>query len=1652
MNWTELHARLLTQAFAQLLGRAERGAVAYCRCLPKEVVGRLAADRAFSPGGWTVWCVAGENAPERRLLTADRAVELREEKGDPVLFLVEVGEAGAGMDGVYSAAREVAEGELFSVAIPLAAREITLSQSGVARRYAERAVLEARKGGKRGRVPPWAEFDFLVQVAAEGQHPGSKLPLLGLWPVQAQPQGSEGEDLALSRFFVERLLGAQAARLTPKERIANLKLLQPTSEQLCDLEEFVRAAGKQALLPALAELERKPHLWVHRLRVESAARAIEGLEWVPWRTRNGRLAKWSGLFEEAEGEPPAWILRPEPKSAAEYSKLQVRWKARPERLPAGSVQYRVRVLSPHDEELAAKEVWHGARPEQKCVFSNDDFATLSEDAVVSARVVIDVLGNESVEGVESEEFVIRFGEPPEKAAASGGLRVRAFSEGLVQLPSREQALALGECPPSVDERGFLVLRDPSSRRSFRVFRPHLVYEAEQDWFRRSGAVGRWSVRVRENGLPAEPVEFHPIGGAPAGPEIEELRERVRKASAKFAEQLSKQAGAVGQVYVQEGKTFENAAKPYVLAWAALLEQDAPQFALANTVEVQSLSGRTIGLIVLPSHPLRVAWRAAYDSLLFHAVFEEGVEPALARKEFGALDGAMFPAFLPGLEPDNPFVFADTLGLHAVALVPAADREPKASVALLARCLGEAGDGEAGPTVGRQSVNVLAREIERYLDIHPATRLLHVHALRAGDGMAVARALGQVQHAWQEEAETQAGEEEAETRAPLCFVLELYPSPAQRGLAGRFLSEASEKRRTGAGSLVAEDRWLLESVSVEGGVNLPKLRWARRAGEIPDRPAHLAVAFDTLGSHVEVTPAPAEQVSARFHAFGLLSFFEREYRSGPPAEWLSSVHLPAEGEKHPAERGHTERLIRMHRAVLQCVARSLGEPVGLPRLRTVISPEKEESLHKLHDLVDWVITLDRNAALEYFDSPRDHPEVYDMYVIDCVPEREDLGCLQLITTTTRLAEVRRIVDRALDDLGLSHSRRNAEFLVRHLKAVSGRLAIRLTGANAPTAELIALALAHAHCQQATANDPCWCSLQDGFLVPLDDVQDLLPDEDRDEEVRTRKVRPDFVYVCLVPRKGLAFRFVEVKYRRHLRSAGAPELLREVEEQVVSLRSAWSAWYGGSDLPATLRSLRRAKLARALRFYAHKARRHGLPEATFRELCTEIDRMVERGAEYNFAELAQAQRGWIFCPEFVGSEPLRITPEGLDTEVFLFGPALLPDSEFRRCFGFAAEPAGEETSLAADEPGEEGNAAEAEANAGCGAAGSTEPELLLGNDVLTGTPVTWRLSVKGNPHLLIAGLPGMGKTTCLVNLCVQMVHHGVRPVIFSYHQDIDRALETKLTAACFLDPHRLGFNPLRVTNRSNPNAHLDVAGALRDIFLGIYPELGDVQGEKIRDAVKQSFLECGWGSGRTAEDGLCEPQFSRFVEILQSDPRPDRSLRSLLARLAELADYGFFETGATPSIWELEGPVVLRLHGTQSEKLQDAFAALVLYALYKDMFRRGLAERIEHALVLDEAHRAARLSLIPRLGKECRKYGIALVLASQEAKDFHDSLFSVVANYLVLRVNEADARALVRNVASSDQERVLVDRIKHMERFRALYMSETSRRPCVVRLNP
>ena len=97
------HVRLLARAVASILGQPERGSVAFLRCLPSATVEAVAASGEFQVPGFKVYGITDREDAGGRLITADRAVELREDKDDSILLLIDTHRAGAGLDGIYSA-------------------------------------------------------------------------------------------------------------------------------------------------------------------------------------------------------------------------------------------------------------------------------------------------------------------------------------------------------------------------------------------------------------------------------------------------------------------------------------------------------------------------------------------------------------------------------------------------------------------------------------------------------------------------------------------------------------------------------------------------------------------------------------------------------------------------------------------------------------------------------------------------------------------------------------------------------------------------------------------------------------------------------------------------------------------------------------------------------------------------------------------------------------------------------------------------------------------------------------------------------------------------------------------------------------------------------------------------------------------------------------------------------------------------------------------------------------------------------------------------------------------------------------------------------------------------------------------------------------
>jgi hypothetical protein len=1670
---TPQHVSHLAQAITNRLGTPTAGAVAFLRCLPSEQVDALADSDAFSVPGWTVNAVV--DATGQRRITADQAVEHREDKADAALLLIDPLRAGAGLDGIYSAGREIGEAELFQEALKLA-RKPMYGRTAVL----DNAVWRAERLGRRRRLTPWSKFDFYVSAA---QDIGRSLARLGLWPIASDEDPSTSE-LDLSAELADRLLYVSDTRAIA-ERVRALQL-EDAEDKNFALEQALRSAAGMSPEEAARHIEDQRELWLGSIKPGFASEELRRLHLTSWRDAKGNVLKWSGLTRpDGEDTAPRLVLD-RTASTKDRAQLTVRWTTDPEEIVVGGVEYRVSVIAGEDV-LAERVAHHRDHRTQQVSIGVDDFEDLEGTEKFDAVVEIAAVGQETVAPVQSEAFTLEFGETIKELTSSSGQVVRTLVEGAIAIGDRAAFDQLVSGPGAAeraveDKKGYLTWRGDTATRAAKVFRPALLRAVERDWIQRGGKIGYWTQVVRADGSPIGDIEFVDIETA----DVSTTTERARDASRRLADELGT-AGLLG-VVIPSGWT---AADNYVNAWEKALDAGAASLARHGTVEVRAQSGVLIGLLVTPLHPLRFAWHAHYDQVVAHARFEQGLLPGHIQSAVQPIDSAFFPFALPGQDKGPGFIFADVIGFHTVAMTVDGEREPKAATALLAACLG-AGTASA-PSIGQASAAAIAREIGHYLDCYGGASgerpdLLAIQAWRAGDGLTVARALGQALAA-------RGLNEDDEAEAALCFTLDLFHAPQAAG-AGQFLSAVGQRRRIGGQVLDPRDRWLAETASRPGEVLVPRLRWAKHQEPPIDdehawsrmRASHVSLAFDLFETSLGIVPLSSVSDVRPLQAWGLLRTLERRALSDLSLEWMTYSAPELNGEPAPEGRTASDRLRRIDRAVARATARALGgTSEDWPVLKTRLSVEHQLKIERMHAQSDWVITLDRNAALDYFDSPQDSPDAYDRFVIDTVPERADLTAVQLVTSTTKLDAVRDLVDEALGDMGLSSSERNSRFLVANLKALSGRLAIRLADGGTRTGELIALALMYAHCAAGGEQKGPWLNVAQGVLIPVDEIADHAPIVQMPAGEGESARRADFIHVSAPVRGPLEFRFVEVKHRRHLRTARQPDMLAHMVAQTGELRERWMDWFFGDGLEPLDRVVRRAQLARLMRFYVERAGRHRLSMQSFTRLNAEIDQLVLK-ENYLPGTVDSPDVGYVFCPEHRSGQVERIYPERSEAALWLFGPMMLPD-EISGAAGTIVLPSDPLTSefeaLRSEDTAGESTAADdmvapkigshqkEEANRADGLGGGDQPvgagtragnaehtrereiaaaeaaadpvDIRLGESV-TQLPVDWSVSIRSNPHMMMVGLPGMGKTTALINVSKQLTAAGIAPVVFSYHDDIDEKLADTIGPMRTVDFDGLGFNPLRV-DAPGPMAYIDVAGTLRDIFASIFPDLGEIQLEELRGAIKQSYDDLGWNE-RGAERPA-PPRFRTFLDILKSRPKPNQNL---LARLQELDDYGFFDgDDGAPGILTEGTPTLVRVHLSTNEIVQRAFSSFVLYSIYKDMFRRGVQLRLTHAVIFDEAHRAAKLKLIPRLAKECRKYGLALALASQGIRDFDSGLFEAVANYLVLRVTEADARTLARNTGPTVEQQRTTDRLKALEPYHAMFFSATSQKPVMLRLS-
>lgn len=269
--------------------------------------------------------------------------------------------------------------------------------------------------------------------------------------------------------------------------------------------------------------------------------------------------------------------------------------------------------------------------------------------------------------------------------------------------------------------------------------------------------------------------------------------------------------------------------------------------------------------------------------------------------------------------------------------------------------------------------------------------------------------------------------------------------------------------------------------------------------------------------------------------------------------------------------------------------------------------------------------------------------------------------------------------------------------------------------------------------------------------------------------------------------------------------------------------------------------------------------------------------------------------------------------------------------------------------------------------------------------------------------------------------------------------------------------LPFSPFECTEATGIGSWKANADAVAEIFAYI-ASLGDMQRDVVFTSILDAYRACGFYDDMT-DDEVEQHDLPTLAQVMQKieQNKQKRHISNVSARCRRLLDMGLFNPQThTADLLTLaqiahQHGLIIDLHRHYSEDLQLAAGAFILRKIYQDMFHWGKADRLRLAIVLDEAHRLAKDTTLPRIMKEGRKFGVAVIVASQGLDDFHPDIVKNVGSKILFRMNFPESRkaaGFIRGRSGQD----LAARIEQLAVGSAYVQTPTMNTGEIVQMHP
>ena len=606
------------------------------------------------------------------------------------------------------------------------------------------------------------------------------------------------------------------------------------------------------------------------------------------------------------------------------------------------------------------------------------------------------------------------------------------------------------------------------------------------------------------------------------------------------------------------------------------------------------------LLLGPTHPLRALWLVTWSQVAQNWVTaarscsDEYI--GSTRDGIRSLVPLNMPTMIPLLD-GKVFVTVDNIHPFWSLYAPATQEDTRGLVGEVCTALGLSEPESIGGSAITKEI--LASRIERYLAQHPYIRTLSINAFNPGRAVVLAEALILLQR--------------QEAFKDLRYDIRLFVADPEAPGVG----EALEQLLAPNSAVSSEG----DAFSSSTGTHLfPKLNLAIHSTESDFRQqpalysAHLSLLFDLFPSE-EVGSAPDFQSGGLGSLHGLIQDFTVQFQDDENGALWRRQASHGRPSSSPDADAFIDLLSEIPRLISVATASvSTGVPVfeNRPVISLGLNTEQRALLHNIHQVSDWVFTIDRNIGIEFFDHGGRHNR--SPYLVDYVPNATASFGHRLVITSRSLLELESILSQVLYQYGLRVEGKHLTAILEQLRSLSGRLALKLISSSSQQAEVLGLALARLFLKHQGA-------LSNQIILPLDAHLELFRAAKQQADELGESVslqRTDLALFDLnAETRTIRCNLVEVKcYAQVGGLANYSRLKERIAEQISQSETVLRLHFSTSDRPDRLLKVR--EFSTLLKFYLDRSSRYGLVEADVFEEAQFLLSTLEEGYTLEFSK--------------------------------------------------------------------------------------------------------------------------------------------------------------------------------------------------------------------------------------------------------------------------------------------------------------------------------------------------------------------------------------------------------------------------------------------------